>query len=96
MRVISRKMLREFWEECPLAEAPLRAWYHEVLREKWETPREMKGKYGSADIVGKCTVFNIGGNKYRLIVKINYALGIVYTVWVGTHGDYDKLDVKGL
>jgi mRNA interferase HigB len=96
MRVIAKKMLREFWEEHSDAEGQLEAWYHEVKREQWNNPGEMKAKYGSADIVGDCTVFNIGGNKYRLIVKIRYAFGVVYTIRVATHKEYDKLDVKGL
>ena len=96
MRVIAKRMLREFWEGEPLAKGPLQAWFHEVKHEQWQNPGDMKVKYGSADIVGECTVFNIGGNKYRLIVKINYAFGVVYTIWVGTHKAYDKLDVKGL
>ena len=96
MHVIAKRMLCEFWERESQAEGPLAAWYHEVKHEQWASPAEMKAKYGSADIVGACTVFNIGGNKYRLIVKINYKFGKVYTIWVGTHKDYDKLDVKGL
>jgi mRNA interferase HigB len=94
MRIIAKKSLREFWERHPDAEEPLLAWFREVEQEDWDTPAKVKEKYRSASIVGKNrVVFNIKGNSYRLVVKINYAARIVFIRFVGTHADYDRIDV---
>ena len=95
MRIIAKKALREFWERHPDAEEPLLAWYREVVQEEWDTPGKVKEKYRSASIVGdNRVVFNIKGNDYRLVVKINYAYRVVYIRFVGTHADYDRIDVE--
>jgi len=95
VRIIAKKRLREFWEEYPDAEEPLLAWYREVEREDWDTPAKVKQKYGSASIVAdNRVVFNIKGNDYRLVVKINYAYRAVYIRFVGTHAEYDEIDVE--
>jgi mRNA interferase HigB len=95
MRIIAKKRLREFWEEYPDAEEPLLAWYREVQQEDWDTPAKVKQKYGSASIVAdNRVVFNIKGNDYRLVVKINYAYRVVYIRFVGTHAQYDEIDVE--
>ena len=95
MRIIAKKALREFWERQPSAKGPLLAWYREVEHEDWATPADVKAKYGSASIIGsERVVFNIKGNDYRLVVRINYAYRIVYVRFVGTHADYDRVDVK--
>jgi mRNA interferase HigB len=95
MRIIAKKRLREFWEEYPEAEEPLLAWYREVQQEDWDTPAKVKQKYGSASIVAdNRVVFNIKGNDYRLVVKINYAYCVVYIRFVGTHAQYDEIDVE--
>lgn len=95
MRIIARKTLRVFWERNPDAEEPLRSWYREVGKEDWDTPAKVKRRYGTARIVGgNRVVFNIKGNDYRLVVKINYAYRIVYVRFVGTHKEYDAVDVK--
>jgi mRNA interferase HigB len=95
MRIIAKSTLRVFWEEYPDAEEPLMAWYREVEKEAWATPEELKVKYRSARIVGDSrVVFNIKGNYYRLIVKINYAYSVIYIRFVGTHAEYDKIDVE--
>jgi mRNA interferase HigB len=96
MRIISRKALRRFWErpEHADAEQPLRAWFREVSRADWKTSADIKTAYRSASIVGKeRVVFNIAGNKYRLVVRVNYAYGVVYIRFVGTHRQYDRIDV---
>ena len=73
----------------------LLAWYHEVLQEDWDTPAKVKTKYGNASIVGNNrVVFNIKGNAYRLVVKINYPYRIVYVRFVGTHAKYSEVDVE--
>jgi mRNA interferase HigB len=95
MRIIAKKTLREFWERCPDAEEPLLAWYREVEEEDWDTPAKLKAKYRNASIVGGSrAVFNIKGNDYRLVTKINYAYRVVYVRFVGTHAEYDQIDVK--
>ena len=95
MRIIAKKTLREFWEQHPDAEAPLLAWYREVEQEKWDTPAKVKEKYSSASFVGgNRVVFNIRGNHYRLVVMINYPAHIVYVRFIGTHAEYDTIDVK--
>ena len=95
MRIIAKKALREFWERQPAANGPLLAWYREVEHEDWATPADVKAKYGSASIIGsERVVFNIKGNDYRLVVRINYAYRIVYVRFVGRHADYDGVDVK--
>jgi mRNA interferase HigB len=97
MRIISRKALRQFWERPQYAdsEQPLRAWFREASRAEWKSPAEIKDVYRSASIVGNDrVVFNIAGNKYRLVVRINYSYGIVYIRFVGTHRQYNRIDVK--
>ena len=95
MRVIKRKTLQDFWEKYPLAEQPLTAWYTEAIHSAWNNPNDIKEKYGSADILpGNRVVFNIGGNKYRLIVKIAYKVQLVYIRFVGTHSEYEKINAE--
>ena len=100
MRVISRRALKDFAaaNSRPDAKAcaeQLDAWYHEVRNEEWGGPQDLKAKFGSASILKEGrVVFNICGNKYRLIAKINYKRGIVYVRFVGTHADYDAIDAQ--
>ncbi|MDT6962731.1 type II toxin-antitoxin system HigB family toxin [Cupriavidus sp. SZY C1] len=93
MRVIAKRNLLAFCERHPLARQPLLAWHEEALQGKWATPQDIKDRYGSASFVGRNrVVFNIGGNKYRLIVAVAYQLGVVYVKFVGTHAEYDSVD----
>ena len=95
MRIIAKRTLREFWEQQANAEEPLLAWYREVLKEDWDTPAKVKEKYRNASMVGgNRVVFNIKGNDYRLIVRINYPARIVYVRFVGTHAEYDAIDAQ--
>lgn len=95
MRVISRKPLREFATKHPPAKAPLDAWYAEACRADWASFADVKARYGSADVVaGNRVVFNIGGNKYRLIAKMAYRSRTLYVRFVGTHAEYDKTDAE--
>jgi mRNA interferase HigB len=96
MKVIARKALRDFWESRPEyadAAEPLRAWFLEAKKAQWGTPADVKAKYGSASILkdGR-VVFNIGGNKYRLVVHINFRAKVVFIRFVGTHRQYDSID----
>ena len=95
MRVISRKTLREFWERPGRADAeqPLKAWFQEAEHADWATPADVKSFYRSASIVANDRiVFNIGGNKYRLVVRVNYPYRMVYIRFVGTHHEYDQIN----
>ena len=95
MRIIARKTLKEFWDKHPDAEQPLRAWYKAAEAAHWETPADVKAAYANASILKDNRVcFDIGGNKYRLIVKINYAYRVIYIRFVGTHADYDRIDAN--
>ena len=95
MRIIARKSLRDFWETHPNAEQSLLAWHREVKKEDWDTPAKPKVRYPSASIVGKDrVVFNIKGNSYRLVVRINYQKRIVYIRFVGTHQEYDRINAE--
>ena len=93
MRIISRKKLREFWERHPDARQALQAWYADVKYANWQTPADIKNVYRNASIVpNNRAIFNIKGNKYRLVVVVQYQYGIVYIRFVGTHQEYDKID----
>jgi len=97
MRIISRKTLREFWEQsnCTDSEQPLKAWYDEVTKVDWKKPSEIKAQYKNASILKDSrVVFNIHGNTYRLVVKINYDFGVIYVRFVGTHKQYDKINAN--
>lgn len=91
---MAKRTLREFWEHYPNAEEPLLAWYREVVREDWDTPAKVKAKYRSVSFVGDRVVFNIKGNDYRLVVWINYPYRMVYVRFVGTHAEYDAVDIE--
>jgi mRNA interferase HigB len=96
MRVIARKTLRDFWEKPAHkdAEQPLKAWFRTVQEADWADPSEVKALLGSASIVGDSrVVFNIAGNKYRLVAKINYPHRVVYIRFVGSHRHYDSINV---
>ena len=90
MHVISKKKLREFWGEWPEAQLPLDNWYRIANKAKWQSIAEVKAVFPHADAAYECTIFNIGGNKFRLIVEIKYDRQVIYVKHVLTHKDYDK------
>ena len=90
MRVIKRAALEQFWRKHPDAKPSLEEWYFTVRRANWETPVELKQVYNHADLVGRRTVFNIAGNKYRLITRVNYAAQRVFILHIMRHAEYDK------
>ena len=95
MRIISKKTLRDFWKKHPDAEQQLKLWFSEASVAIWSEPNAIKSEYPSASILnGNRVVFNIKGNKYRLIVRINYHYQIVWIRFVGSHVDYDKIDAS--
>ena len=95
MRVIAVSTLKAFWEKPGHrdAEGPLKTWYGETCRASWKSPTDIKDQYGTASVVGNNRiVFNIAGNKYRLIVAFAYRMQIAYIKFVGTHQEYDRVD----
>ncbi|AZQ13282.1 type II toxin-antitoxin system HigB family toxin [Shewanella khirikhana] len=95
MRVVSRATLRDFWEQPGYqdSEQPLKSWYEEAKCATWRNPQEIKAQYRNASFVGNNrVVFNIHGNKYRLIVAVKYDFSMVYVRFVGTHAEYDSVD----
>lgn len=95
MRVISRRTLREFWEQPNYSDSKgqLEAWHDEVLKSNWSTPQEVKAQFRSASILkNNRVVFNIAGNKYRLIVRIDYQCKLIFVRFIGTHVQYDKVN----
>lgn len=93
MRIIALRMLREYWETHRDIEGQLRAWYDRAKRAKWQSSAEVKQDYPTASIVpGHRVVFDITRN-YRLVVKIHYGVGIIYVRFIGTHSEYDRIDV---
>lgn len=95
MRVVAKKILRDFWEKHTDSEQQLKTWYKEASSARWKSPVEIKNEYAKASIIGENrVVFNICGNKYRLIVKINYEREWVFIRFIGTHNEYDTVDTK--
>lgn len=95
MHVISEKKLREFWAKWPVARIPLQAWHRVVEHATWESFADIRQVYSNADQVGRCTVFDIGGNKFRLVVVVHFNRGKVYIRQVMTYKEYDKGAWKG-
>lgn len=94
MRIIARRTLREFWDLHPTAQKPLQAWYADAKQAHWKNPNDIKKVYRNASVVANNrVVFNIKGHSYRLVAAINYDFGIVYIRFVGTHKEYDSIDV---
>lgn len=101
MRIIARRTLREFiaqragYPDQPALKAALDAWFDEVSKAAWKSTADVKRLYAAASVVSADRiVFNIKGNDYRLIVAVNFEIGIVWIKWIGTHRDYDRIDVK--
>jgi mRNA interferase HigB len=98
MRIIAKRTLQNFWENYPNSKQQLLVWYQVFDKNQFENSKAIKTVFGSSDFIGNNkVVFNICGNHYRLIVKINYTTQIVYILFVGTHTEYDSLkNIKNL
>jgi mRNA interferase HigB len=97
MRIIAFRALREFFEKPEYAdsEVSLRAWYHDAKTAEWKSSNDLKQQYKNASIVGEGrVVFNIKGNTYRLVVAIDYDFQVIFIRFIGTHKQYDKIDIK--
>ena len=100
MRIIARRTLREFvgslagHKDQPAVKASLDAWFDEVRKARWRSAAEVKRSYATASIVtAERIVFNVKGNAYRLVVAVDFEKYIVWIKWIGTHKDYDRIDV---
>ncbi len=98
MRIIARQTIKSFWERGHAdAEGPLRAWYAEASRATWNKPDDVKRRFPHASVIdAERLVFNIGGNKYRLVVKVWWRGHTIFIKFVGTHAQYDQLDVRSV
>jgi mRNA interferase HigB len=90
MRIISKRALREFWDLHKEAEKPLLDWYEIVKKADWNSFSDVRETFRHADIYCDCVIFNIGGNKFRLIARHRYQISKVFVRFVLTHGEYDK------
>ena len=95
MRVIAKRTLRQFWEKHSDAQGPLAAWHAEATKASWENPQQIKQQFGSASVLkGGRVVFNVGNNKYRLVVAMDYGRQACFVKFVGTHRQYDAIDAE--
>lgn len=95
MRIYSRNTLRTFWERHATTEDLLKAWFKDTEQANWAGPQDIKNRYATASFVGTDrVVFNIGGNNYRLIVKIRYEAHAVYIRFIGTHAEYNRIKAE--
>ncbi len=95
MHIISRKTLISFWQRFPESEQSLKSWFAEAEKAQWETPAQIKQEYRSASILkNNRVVFNICGNKFRLIVRVNFFSKTVFIRFLGTHEEYDKIKAE--
>jgi mRNA interferase HigB len=94
VRIISPKPLRDFYERHPDAEGPIREWLREARHATWKNAHDVKRQFGSVSIVGNDrAVFNLAGNKYRLVTLIRFDKELLYIRFIGKHSDYDRIDV---
>ncbi|MCC6838217.1 MAG: type II toxin-antitoxin system HigB family toxin [Bacteroidia bacterium] len=95
MRIISKKILRDFWEKHSDSQQQLKSWFQETSKAQWRSPKDIKKEYPSASFLGdNRVVFNIKGNTHRLIVRINYDYRMVWIRFIGTHAEYDRIDAN--
>lgn len=97
MRVIALGTLRDFWRAHPDAELPLRSWYALASRAEWSSPQDIRSAYRTASfIAGNRVVFDIKGNRYRLVVAVHYDRKAMFIRFVGTHREYDQIDATAI
>lgn len=95
MRIIAKKILRDFWKKHGDVEQSLKSWYHETRKSEWKSPADVKKNYPGASIIAdNRVVFNIKGNNYRLVVKVNYDFKLLWIRFIGTHKEYDKINAE--
>jgi mRNA interferase HigB len=102
--ILEERTLKRFWKKHREAKGPLAAWIREVEAARWERPADVRAAHRTADFVRDKVIFNIGGNKFRLVVRVKYARpsakpplnGIAFILFIGTHEEYDAIDVVDL
>lgn len=95
MHVISRRRLKEFWESHPDARSSLESWFADVRHANWRKPDDIKAVYRNASIIGSNrVVFNVKGNRYRLVVCVQYTYQIVFIRFIGTHQEYGRVNAE--
>ena len=93
--IIARKTLLDYCKKYPEAAAALQEWYYELLRSNFKSFNELKKVYGNASLIGdNRVIFNIMGNKFRLLVRVSFDFKAIQIKWFGTHSEYDRIDVK--
>ncbi|MCC6194915.1 MAG: type II toxin-antitoxin system HigB family toxin [Burkholderiales bacterium] len=93
MRIIAISTLRRFWQKHPTTEIPLKAWYAEARRARWDSPADLRADRRNVSILANGrAVFNIKGNDYRLVVAIRYDKQIMFVRFIGAHAEYDRID----
>lgn len=93
MQVIARRTLRKFWARHSQAEGPIRAWFAVAAKARWADPAEIKRQFGATvDFGDNRVIFDLGGNKYRLVVHVSFTFGRVLVKFIGTHAEYDRTD----
>lgn len=94
-RIFAKSTLRQFWEKYPDSEQHLKTWYDTVINSDWKTPNDVKQTYSNASILkGNRIVFNIKGNDYRLVAKFNFEKQWIFIRFIGTHNEYDKINIE--
>jgi mRNA interferase HigB len=96
MNVIAKRTLKMFWERHAAAKGPIQAWHQVARRAHWRSPAEIKLQFGSTVdfLPDNRVVFDLAGNRYRLVAKLNYPLKVVFVRFIGTHAEYDKIDAE--
>ena len=95
MRIIARRTLREYYEKNPETRSTLESWYYEAKHASWSSPTDVTVRFPSASIVDKDrVVFRLLRNRFRLVVAVNYEAKLVFVRFIGTHKEYDAIDVK--
>lgn len=94
-RIFAKSTLRKFWEKHSNSEQHLKTWYNTAMNSDWETPNDVKQTYSNASILKESRmVFNIKGNDYRLVVKFNFEKQWIFIRFIGTHNEYDKINIE--
>ena len=97
MHVIKRKTLIDYYEKHAIVKEDLEAWYDEAKKAHWKSPQDIKNQFSSASFLGdNRVVFNIHGNAYRLLTRINYDSETVFILFIGTHAEYSKYDIEAI
>lgn len=93
MQIIAKRTLRQFWERHPQAETPLKVWFAMVSKVEWSGPADVRVMFGSADFVAdNRVIFDIGGNKFRIVARVSYRFKRVLVKFIGTHREYDQIN----